>query len=274
MSPVHPRLAVSMLSMWDWPLQPGLDLLRDLGVISLGVLYRTIAEDPEGAAAAIAAAGLRCSNVTADNGGTCVITPDQGEGSPALRALKPSLDFAAAVGRVPCYFTTGKAPERMPTDEAFDQLIPAMAPVAAYAAGIGVPLALEHNNAAMHDAGFVHSLRDCIAFAEATGLGVCVELQNCWTERDLPRLIREHVARFTVVQVSDYLVGETSRMNRRVLGDGSIPLEWLLGHLLDAGYAGMFEIETMGPAIEQEGYAGAIRRSVDWLNERLVKWGA
>jgi sugar phosphate isomerase/epimerase len=79
--------------------------------------------------------------------------------------------------------------------------------------------------------------------------------------------------RITVVQVSDYLVGETTRMNRRVLGDGSIPLEWLLGQLLDAGYKGMFEIETLGPAIEAEGYASAIRRSLDWLNQRLISWG-
>jgi len=86
-------------------------------------------------------------------------------------------------------------------------------------------------------------------------------------------LFRENVDRFAVAQVSDYLVGETSRLNRRVLGDGSMPIEWLLGLLLDAGYAGMFEIETVGPAIEQEGYASAVRRSVDWLNERLVKWG-
>ena len=62
-------------------------------------------------------------------------------------------------------------------------------------------------------------------------------------------------------------------MNRRVLGDGDIPLEWLLGHLLDAGFAGYFEIETLGPAIEAEGYGPAIARSLAWLNERLTKWG-
>ena len=52
-----------------------------------------------------------------------------------------------------------------------------------------------------------------------------------------------------------------------------MPLEWLIGALLDAGYAGMFDLELLGPAIEAEGYAGAIRRGLDWLSERLTRWG-
>ena len=35
----------------------------------------------------------------------------------------------------------------------------------------------------------------------------------------------------------------------------------------------MFEIETLGPSIEEEGYASALRRSVEWLDDRLVTWG-
>ncbi len=273
MSAIHPRLAVSTLSTWNWELSPALDLLGDLGVGSLGVYYRQVRDDPQAALAAIASSGLTCTNVTGDNDGVSVLAPADADGLPMLRALKPSLDFAAALGGRPCYFVTGGAPPRMSTDEAFELLVPAVAPIKAYADEIGVPLALEHNNATLRDAGFVNTLLDCVEFSQATGIGICLELQNCWIERHLPRLFNENVSRFTVVQVSDYLVGESTRMNRRVLGDGSMPIEWLLGLLLDAGYGGMFEIETLGPAIEAEGYASAVRRSVEWLNERLVKWG-
>jgi sugar phosphate isomerase/epimerase len=137
----------------------------------------------------------------------------------------------------------------------------------------GVSLALEHNSISTRHLGFVHTLRDGIALSEATGLGVCLEIQNCWFERELPEMIRDHVGKFVVVQVSDYLTGESVQLNRRVFGDGSIPLEWLLGLLLDAGFAGYFEIETLGPAIEAEGYESSIRRNIEWLNDRLVKWG-
>ena len=63
-------------------------------------------------------------------------------------------------------------------------------------------------------------------------------------------------------------------MNRRVPGDGDMPLTWLIEQLLEAGYGGVFEIEVIGPHIEAEGYASAIRRSVHWLNETLVRLGA
>jgi hypothetical protein len=46
-----------------------------------------------------------------------------------------------------------------------------------------------------------------------------------------------------------------------------------LGLLLDAGFTGYFEIETLGPVIEAEDYGSAIRRSVGWLNDRLPRWG-
>ena len=62
-----------------------------------------------------------------------------------------------------------------------------------------------------------------------------------------------------LVQVSDFAVGTLSTPNRLVPGDGDIPLDRILGQVLDAGYAGCFDLELIGPAIEAEGYA--VRRS-------------
>lgn len=270
--PVHPRIAVSGISAFTWTLEQDLAFLAAEGVGALGVLFSKAAQDPSAARAAIVASGLSASCVTATTKGSLIDPPDE-SGSPILRALRPSLDLAAALGGVPCYFTAGPTPERMPTDRAFDALVAALPSALDYAVASGVRLALEHNSSGTRDNGFVHGLRDAIELSEATGIGICVEIQNCWIERHLPEMFRDHVSRFAVVQVSDYLVGEPIRLNRRVLGDGSIPLEWLLGLLLDAGYSGRFEIETLGPAIEAEGYAATIRRNIDWLNERLVRWG-
>ena len=274
MSELHPRISISTISSWNWPLKQAIELYQQLGVAAMGVEYRKAAADPQGSIAAIRQAGLSLSSVTADTIGADLLAPVDEQGSPALRALKPSLDFAAAGGGKPCYFVGGGSPPRTPTDELVDALIAAVPPVLAYAREIGVPLAIEHNNAALRDSGFINTLHDCIEFSEQTGVGICLELQNCWIERNLPELFRRHVHRLAVVQVSDFLVGETTRLNRRVLGDGSIPLEFLLGNLLAAGYAGPFEIEILGPAIEAEGYESSLRRSLDWLNERLVKWDA
>jgi sugar phosphate isomerase/epimerase len=273
MSAIHPRVAVSTITTYGWTLQQALDLLGPMGVPGVGVLYGKAKDDPAGALAALARSGVACSSVTADAGGANLLAPPDEHGSPALRALRASLDFAAAAGGRPCYFVSGSLPPRTPTDDGVEALLAALPPVVAYAAEIGVPLSIEHNNAAHRDVGFINTLQGCIEFARRAGIGVDLEIQNCWIEQHLREMFRDNVDLFHNVQVSDYLVGETTRMNRRVLGDGSIPLEWLLGALLDAGYAGLFEIETLGPAIEAEGYASAVRRSVDWLNQRLVSWG-
>jgi sugar phosphate isomerase/epimerase len=73
--------------------------------------------------------------------------------------------------------------------------------------------------------------------------------------------------------VSDYAVGTLSTPNRLVPGDGDIPIERILRDVLDAGYTGMFDIELIGPRIEDEGYGPAISRSVDWLTGALTRLG-
>lgn len=269
---VHPRLSVSEISARNWSLEQDIALLAALGVGTIGVFAPKLLEDVEKGVAALTSSTLSVSCVASSAADNSLIG-DAGASHPrALRALRPAIDLAAKLGR-PCYFTSGLTPLRMPTDEAFDALVEAIRPVADYAAEKNVRLALEHSNPAMRDIGFVSTLRDCIEFSKRTGLGITLEIQNCWVERELPRLFRDCIDDVVLVQVSDYLIGEPTRLNRRVLGDGSIPLEWILGELLDAGYLGYFEIETLGPAIEAEGYASSIARSVDWLNERLVQWG-
>jgi sugar phosphate isomerase/epimerase len=153
-------------------------------------------------------------------------------------------------------------------------LVAALPSSVAYAASQGVTLAVENNSVTNRNIGFVHTLPDSIRLAEEAELQICLELQNCWYERDLSRLFREHVSRLGIVQVSDFRVGEELRLNRRVPGDGSMPLAWMIGELLEAGYPGLFEIEVIGPSIDAEGPEAALRRSAEWLSELLTELGA
>lgn len=268
----HPRISVSGISSFRWTLDQDLEFYRSVGVGTAGILFAKLEADPSAGIEAIRKANLRCSCVVAGAMGASLIAAP-GEGASALEILRPGIDAAGALGGPPCYFTSGATPPRMPTDEAYDALVAALAPVSAYAREKGVRLAIENNSTATRDNGFIHTLQDAVDLSSDAGIGICLELQNCWMERHLARLFRENVARFEVVQVSDYLVGEPARLNRRVPGDGSMPIAWLLERLLDAGYGGLFEIEVLGPRIEEEGYASAIGRSLDWLSARLQAWG-
>jgi sugar phosphate isomerase/epimerase len=170
-------------------------------------------------------------------------------------------------------FTTGPA-GGLTWEEAAHALQDAMAPLLADARARGIRFALEHTNPLRVDVGFVHTLADDMDLARRLGTGVCMEINACWAERSLRDTIQQGVETLALVQVSDYAVGTLSTPNRLVPGDGDIPIERILHDVLDAGYTGMFDLELIGPRIEEEGYGPAIRRSVDWLTGALERLGA
>lgn len=187
--------------------------------------------------------------------------------------LVHSLDTAAAVGAECMVFTTGPfAP--LTWEAAADQLEAALAPVLREATARRVPFAIEHTNSLRVDVGFVHTLKDAIDLARRFDVGVCMELNACWAERALEATIREGVDRIRIVQVSDFKVGTVASSQRLVPGDGDVPIERILGVVLDAGYSGVFDLELIGDAIVAEGYDGAVPRAVAQLGSILETLGA
>ena len=77
-----------------------------------------------------------------------------------------------------------------------------------------------------------------------------------------------------LVQVSDYVLGDRTTPCRAVPGDGVIPLDRLIGDLLESGYAGLFDLELIGPRIAAEGAYAASTRAAERLSEILMKLGA
>lgn len=266
---MHPRVSINTISTLRWPLEDDLELLDRLDAPWLGFPLLKIEDDLEGGIAAIRRAGRPASCVAASTAEATLLDRES-----ALAALRPAIDVAHALGSPLCYFTTGRTPERMTTDDACTALVAALPDSLAYAAQRGVRLAIENNSVTNRNLGFVHTLPDSFRLADEADIGICLELQNCWYERDLAHLFREHIGRIALVQVSDFRVGEDLRLNRRVPGDGSIPLAWMIERLLDAGYTGLFDIEVIGPHIDAEGPESALRRSGEWLSERLQEYGA
>ena len=263
----HPRISLNLASAFNWPLDRSLDFFLATGIGNITPALPRLGDNPVTGIRRIGESGLDCVSLV---GGIHNLLES---GTATLEALQPLIDTAAALGAPSCYCLSGPAPPGMPTDHAFDRLAALVGPAVDHARGRGISLAIEHNSVATRKTGFVNTLADAATLSRETGLGICVELQNCWYERDLPRLFRENAHRFILVQCSDFVVGETLSYNRAVPGDGDIPLEWLIGELLDGGYRGFFDLEFLGPRIEDEGYESAIPRGLAWLSERLDAWG-
>jgi sugar phosphate isomerase/epimerase len=186
--------------------------------------------------------------------------------------VRGALDAAEAVGAECMILTTGPAGQ-LSWEDAADALADALAPLVEEARARGVPFGLEHTNSLRVDVGFVHTLRDVVDLARRVGIGVCVETNACWAERGLAGTIADGVDTFRIVQVSDFAIGTLSTPNRLVPGDGDIPLERILGQVLGAGYGGCFDLELIGPRIDDEGYESACARAVDALGELLTRLG-
>jgi sugar phosphate isomerase/epimerase len=268
---VHPRVSLSAISTFQWGLDADLDFYERAGITAIGAsLAKLEAAGLEAGARRLREAGLRVTNLI----GLGPFRLDDPSQWPRQRGrVQRALDAAEAVHAECMILTTGPAGP-LTWEDAADALAEALGPIVEDAAKRDLPFGLEHTNSLRVDVGFVHTLADAVDLARRLGIGVCVETNACWAERRLGETIAAGVDTFRVVQVSDFAVGTLSTPNRLVPGDGDIPLERVLGQVLAAGYEGCFDLELIGPRIDEEGYEPACTRAVAVVGDLLVRLGA
>jgi sugar phosphate isomerase/epimerase len=268
---MHPRVSVSAICTYHWSLDEDLAFYRDAGITKVGVsVVKLERHGWDQGVQRVLDSGVRVGNLIG-LGPFELANPEQWPEQ--RRRLDRALDAAAALGAECMVFTTGPAGP-LPWEAAADALEAAVTPVLERSRELGVDFAIEHTNSLRVDVGFVHSLRDAVDLARRLDAGVCMELNACWAERALDATIADGVDRIRLVQVSDFAVGTLSTPNRLVPGDGDIPIERILRMVLDAGYGGCFDLELIGPRIEEEGPGAATRRSVERLTDMLERLGA
>jgi sugar phosphate isomerase/epimerase len=256
MSP-HLRVSLSSICSMNQSLDEDLALWADLGVEHVGLISPKfdLAGWDEGRRA-ILDAGLRVSSMSCYKDG-----------------IAQSLEFSAAVGADVLYIVSGGAGST-PWDEAAEEFCEEMAPLVARGKELGVRLAVEPTNPLRTDVSFVHSVRDAVDLARMGDMGIVIDFYSAWYERGLDELVRKNIDVVALVQICDYELGTFDMPNRSAVGDGDIPVERLIGLVLDAGYDGPFDLEILGPKIEAEGYRAPIARSLERATEMLDRLGA
>lgn len=254
------RISVSEVSSWAWSLDEDLAFYERAGIANVGIAFRKLdaTGDPVAAAARVRDSGLRVTNLLVPGPFTL---DDPGRWDEQRERAGLVMDAALALRPEVVVFTTGPAGQ-LSWERAADAFEEVMRHTFAEAEREQIPVAIEHTNSLRTDVGFVHTLRDAVELAWRLGAGVCVEVNACWAERNLAGTIAAGIDVISLVQVSDYAIGTKTTPERLVPGDGDIPLARIVGQLLDAGYEGVFDIELIGPRIEDEGYERAITRAV------------
>ena len=186
----------------------------------------------------------------------------------ARDSLSRLIESARKLGARSIYMLTG-GHGSLSWEEAADVFGTAIAPCVTQARDAGIALMVENSAAAYADVHIAHTLRDAVTLAELSGVGVCIDLFACWTEAGLRESIGRAMPGCRLIQVSDYVYGDRSLPARAVPGDGAIPIRQILEWTLEAGYAGAFDIELIGPRIDAEGRLAAVRRAAQVVGEML-----
>ena len=270
---MHPRVCLHQIALMKESTTAFIELCREIGVPNMTLATPFIAQQPGGIETikqALAKGGPRVAVVNHPFAVFPNLEQDHGEAS---EKLLQAIDLTAALGAKSMYLLTGGR-GALSWEHAARRFADLLAPSQIAAHEKGVTLMIENASPFNVDIHIAHTLADTIQLAEMTGISVCVDLQPCFSEANLSQLFRRALPIAGLVQVSDYVLGDRVAPCRAVPGDGVVPLEQLIGDLLDAGYQGLFDLELVGPRINEEGGAVASKRATAWLSELLTKLGA
>lgn len=266
---MNPQLCVNQRSSQSWSLDEDLDFFKRVGIeaiaLDLDKLTTADAADTDAVVKRLKAADIRITDLRI----SCPFDlahpemwPDQREQASMI------MDLALELRPDVMTFTTG-SPGTVPWERIADSFAEAMHQILMEADREDLRVSIEHNDPMLVDTGFIHTLRDAIDMSWRIDSGVTMVIDSCWSERNLAGTIAAGVEQISLVRVGDRSIGGRLAGTSLVPGDGDIPLARIIGQLLDAGYAGYFDIMIGGPEIEQEGYESAIRRSLRYLEEVL-----
>jgi sugar phosphate isomerase/epimerase len=257
---MHPRLSVDAMCSFQWPFERELALWKDMGVQHAGLLMNKVADDPERHLDALDDAGIHISTL---------ITAGFQLGDPAswssTRAVhRAMIDLVASRKGHSIYFTTGRTVS-CDWDEDLALFAEAVAPTVKYGQERGVIAAFEPT--LRTNVSFCGSLSDAIEIAEVTGLGIVSDFGNNWAERGLRETVKRAMPHLALAQIGDIAISSTG--GRSHIGKGDLPLERMLGDILDAGYEGVFDLEVVPADYSAETNENELRDGIKAASDLL-----
>ncbi len=265
---MHERVAVNGLSLGIPSLEAMERLCAELKPRRISLVSQQVTTDGEAAALAMLRRnGWRLETITHPFR-LGPLSPDERTWETSRAQLSRMISFAKQAGARSIYMITGGR-GRASWQEAADIFCAAVAPCAEEARQAGVALLIEPApffHAAVH---LTHTLRDTVALAKMAGIGVCIDVFSCWTEPELKSTITGAMPICGLVQIGDYVCGDSSFPARAVPGDGDIPIREICSWILSDGYLGGFDLELIGPRINDEGFVPACARAAEYVGKLI-----
>ena len=269
---MHKRVCLHQVALIREKTTDFVSFCREIGVVHMTLATPVLMQPGETEAAIKAMEGGE-THVAVVNHPIAMGTDLERAGQEEADKLIGAVEIAATLGANAIYLVSGGRGS-LSWEEAAERFCTLIGHVRDLADAKGVRLLVEPAMGFNSDMHIAHTLDDTIKLAEMAEIGVCIDLQQIWFESALEEKFRRAMPTTGLVQVSDYVYGDKCTPCRAVPGDGVIPLERLIGDILDMGYKGVFDLELVGPRIEKEGPRSACKRSAENLSEILVRLGA
>jgi sugar phosphate isomerase/epimerase len=258
------RISVSPFSSVNNSFDDDLSMWAQLGVSAVGISSaKTASFSHRAVASRLSELGFSAAYVVHPVGPS---VDDDAGWATETDQMFACVDLASELGAATIYSSMGSQGD-LRWGEACDLLGRRLEPVLDRARGAGVTLSIETVHSSRPELGFARAAHDAFEVAKRIGIQICLDLYVSWADRDLETLVKDHLDMIGLVQISDFRRGDRLQPKRRVPGDGDLPLRRVLNDVFDAGYTGYVDLELLGPDIEDEGYASAIGRGLEWMRK-------
>jgi sugar phosphate isomerase/epimerase len=137
-------------------------------------------------------------------------------------------------------------------DQARDIVVAALRELAPVAGATGVRLAIEPIHERYPGYTFLHTIPDVLAVIEAVGsphVGLFFDTDHLWESKNLLRDIERAGPVIYGVHINDMPAQPGPGIDRRLLGQGVIPLHEILSAIEATGYRGYYDVEIMSEQV-------------------------
>jgi len=261
------RSAMSEMTTFRWSFDQDIEHFAAAGYSAVGVWRQKLSDyGEEKGVELIAEHGLEVSSLCWAGG----FTGSEGwSHEEAISDARQAIELAAAA-RAHCLVVHSGARGLHTQNHVrrlLHQAIDALLPVAE---SLHVTLALEP----MHPAAgakwtFLNDLDDALHFSEfyrSKYLRLVLDCYDWGRAEVIHDRLAQLVPQLALVQLADGKDAPCGDRNRCPLGTGTVPLARLVPQLIEAGYAGPFEVELLGEEIESSDYKQLLKDSLRQLN--------
>ncbi|MFI5677298.1 sugar phosphate isomerase/epimerase family protein [Streptomyces cellulosae] len=253
---------VNQFTTMPWSFEEDLAHYSRLGVEAIELCETKLDQDPDRAKAQLASVAEAALPISSVQPAVRTVFPSETQPEPAdrrdrLDRFRRSVELIAPFAPGAVFVTnTGPAPDGN-LHEAIRQVVAHHRELADIAADHGVRIALEPLNPVLLNAEtaiWTHrQALDIVQEVERENVGVCLDLWNVWQDPDLVPRLADAPDRLFLLQVSDWRTPR-SRMDRRSVGTGDIPVGQLLHAAHSAGYRGPCVLEIFSDNVPDSLY--------------------